>query len=283
MLQRRAWPVMGTWASLVAADSDQASAAQAVAGEVLADIEAQFSSYRADSEISRFNRGEVAEPSKRLREVLAACSWLKDESGGIFDVHHAGSPGAADVAGYVKGWAVDLAADALENAGIEHYALGVGGDWRVHGGHPEGRPWHLAIVDPADRTQARSAVELTTGALATSGTYERGQHIVVPGGAAASSPAEPDRQTTSFSVAGPLLRWADAFATIGFAMGLEGLGWVDRYAGYHGAIVAADGQMVASDCFPVATLAKFPDLAAPYPSSQSGTETAAARGTGGPI
>lgn len=261
MLQRRAWPVMGTWASLVAADSHDAAVGQELAGRVLADLEAQFSSYRPDSEVSRFNRGEVAEPSEQLREVLAACSWLKDESVGIFDVRHAGSPGEVDVAGYVKGWAVDQAADALDAAGIEHYALGVGGDWRVRGGHPDGRPWHLAIVDPTDRTRVRTSVSIITGALATSGTYERGQHISVPTNAAVPEAAQ---KTVSFSVTGPLLRWADAFATIGFAMGVEGLGWVDRFAGYHGALVMADGQMTAADDFPASSHAQFPDLAFPY-------------------
>ena len=264
MLERRSWPVMGTFASLVTADVSNAEIAEATASKVLTDLEMQFSSYRVDSEVSRFNRGEVTEPSERLREVLAACSWLNEESGGVFDVHHAGSPSAVDVAGYVKGWAVDLAADALDAAGVEHYALGVGGDWRVRGGHPEGRPWHLAVTDPADRSRARSAVSLVTGALATSGIYERGQHIALPADSAVMSPQDPSRQAASFTVTGPLLRWADAFATIGFAMGEEGLGWVDRYSGYHGAIITADDRMTAAEGFPAASHAEFPDLAFPY-------------------
>lgn len=273
MLERRAWSVMGTWASLVAADVSSAEIAEAAASTVLAQLEMQFSSYRKDSEVSRFNRGELTEPSERLREVLAACSWLKEESGGVFDVHHAGSPTAVDVAGYVKGWAVELAADALDAAGIEHYALGVGGDWRVRGGHPDGRPWQLAIVDPTDRTRARSVVSLTTGALATSGAYERGAHIVVPAGTASKREGPPGLRAASFSVTGPLLRWADAFATIGFAMGEEGLAWVDNYADYHGAIIVQGDRMSAADGFPVAAHAEFPDLAFPYSASTGVAET----------
>lgn len=261
MLKRRAWPVMGTWASLAATDAHDAAVGQRVAGAKLAAIEAQFSSYRLDSEISRFNRGEVNDPSTQLREVLAACSWLQEESGGVFDVRAAGGPAGVDVAGYVKGWAVDLAADALNAEGIEHYALGVGGDWRVRGGHPDGRPWHLGIVDPQDPTGSRSAVSITTGALATSGTYERGQHIVRPRGAKVQGS---HTRTASFSVAGPLLRWADAFATIGYVMGDEGLAWVDQFAGYHGAVIAANGEMVAANGFPAAAYARLPDLAHPY-------------------
>jgi len=246
---------MGTWASLVAADDAAADVGQELAQAVLADVDRRFSSYRPDSEISRFNRGEVADPSPQLREVLAACDWLGEESDGFFDIALPDGQGV-DVAGYVKGWAGDLAAEALSAGGLGQFALGIGGDWRVHGGHPDGRPWHLAVLDPTDRTRIRATVALIDGALATSGTYERGDHI--------RTYRIAGQRVGSFTVAGPLLRWADAFATVGYARGDEGLAWVDRFAGYHGAIIAEDGRMSAAEGFPVGVSAGFPELAHPY-------------------
>lgn len=245
---------MGTVASLVAADAQQAAAAVQVAIDVLNAADLQFSSYRPDSELSRFNRGEVA-PSDRLREVLAACDWLSQESDGRFNTQHAGSPEAIDVAGYVKGWAVDQAAQAVTQIGITQFALGVGGDWCLRGGHPDGRPWRWAVLDPATNDRGRAVVAVQDGAIATSGTYERGAHL--HGSAPGSSVA-------SFTVVGPQLRWADAFATIGYVMGGEGMSWVSRYQGYSAALIEANGTMIADETFPLVAGSDFPDVSAPY-------------------
>ena len=56
----------------------------------------------------------------------------------------------------------------------------------------------------------------------------------------------------SFSVVGPRLAWADAFATVGLLKGTGGIEWVAGFAGYAGAVVLADGAMYAADEFPLA-------------------------------
>lgn len=248
-LARRHWQVMGTVASLACADEETAARAEAIAGEVLAAADARFSSYRPDSEFARFARGEVAEPSPPLAEVLAACTWLADASDGVFSMWPDGPDAPPDVAGYVKGWAVDAAADALAAAGIGCYALGVGGDWRCAGGHPSGRPWQFALLDPRNRSAARAVASLRAGAVATSGRYERGDHVRLPPGA--DAPDWTPDGPASFSVTGPRLAWADAFATVGLLLGDAGLTWVGSFAGYAGAVVRADGTMVADAAFPV--------------------------------
>lgn len=256
MTVRRAWEVMGTWASLVAADDEQAEVAQVAAAQVLDEVDQRFSSYRTDSEVSRFNRGEVPQPSGSLREVLAACAWLAEESAGVFSARHSGSGGSFDVAGYVKGWAVDLAATELDRLGIEHYAIGVGGDWRLRGGHPQGRPWRWSVLDPQDRSKPRALLDIRDGAVATSGNYERGRHLYADDEVAA--------EVESFTVVGPALRWADAFATTGYLMGLQGLEWVAGFEGYTGAVIAPGGAMIADDAFPLTIGSEFPAVAAPY-------------------
>lgn len=243
---------MGSWASLVTADEVDADTGERLAVEAFEAIEARFSSYRPDSEVRRFDRGEVARPSAELQHVLAACTWLTDVSSGVFSSRPTGPDGPLDVAGYVKGWAIDQAAEQLMAAGLSQFALGIGGDWRILGGHPAGRPWRFAIVDPADRSGARAVVEVADGALATSGRYERGDHVQLPAAALRGMSQEPEA-AASFSVVGPTLAWADAFATVGLLLGTRGIEWVAGFDGYAGAIVLRDGSMYAADTFPLAT------------------------------
>ena len=75
-------------------------------------------------------------------------------------------------------------------------------------------------------------------AVATSGTYERGEHIRDP------HTGRPPAGLLSLSVVGPSLTWADAYATTGFAMGLAGIGWVARHVGYGACGITADGRVL---------------------------------------
>ena len=262
LLARRTWPTMGTQVSLMMASSADIDEAVRIAADVLDSLDTRFSSYRPDSELRAFDAGALETPSRDLQHVLAACAWLSQVSDGVFTTQ-AATPerGTIDVAGYVKGWAVDRAADGLDLAGITDYCLGVGGDWRCHGRHPDGRPWRMAILDPRTRQGPRALADIGTNAMATSGTYERGHHLVglhhTP-----LAPAPHGSATASFTVVGPRLAWADAFATIGFLQGDEGLTWVAQFAGYHAAIIRGDGSMVADAEFPLAA-GSVPHFASP--------------------
>jgi thiamine biosynthesis lipoprotein len=250
--QRRNWSVMGTRASLmIDCTADEADCAAREVASVLAAIEHRMSSYRPDSEVSALaadllgRTGSAASPppvADDLREVLAACSWLESASDGLFSMYPRGRDRPLDVAGFVKGWAVDRAAEVLLSAGFEHWALGVGGDWRCHGGHPSGRSWRFGILDPTTRRRARAVVTLRTGAIATSGRYERGDHVVAP---AATESRAAAASAQSFTVTGPQLAWADAFATVGLLLAEGGLGWVAGFEGYAGAVITSTGDMFA--------------------------------------
>jgi len=82
--------------------------------------------------------------------------------------------------------------------------------------------------------------------VATSGLYERGEHL------RGVAPGAPVGGLASFSVVGPRLAWADAFATVGFLKGDVGLSWVAQFEGYGSALIRRDGAMVAADSFPLA-------------------------------
>jgi thiamine biosynthesis lipoprotein len=185
-----------------------------------------FSTWRDDSEISRLARGELelTSTSIEVREVLDLCARLKSTSRGAFDIAFAAAAGdpdapgrcAIDPTGVVKGWAVDRAGDLLGALGVTHAAINAGGDILVCGD----RPWRIGIQHPWERDKTAQIVALTNGAIATSGNYERGDHVVD------ARTGRPAVGLTAVSVIAPNLALADGYATAALALGTEGMGWL---------------------------------------------------------
>lgn len=78
-----------------------------------------------------------------------------------------------DFGGIGKEYATDRAATICLNEGIHHGLVNLAGDIRILGPHPDGTPWRIGIKHPRQPDSAIAAIHLTTGALATSGDYER--------------------------------------------------------------------------------------------------------------
>ncbi len=196
-------------------------------GVFLRDIEDRFSTFLPTSEISRINKGElhVLDASPDVVEVLDACTWLEHLSDGVFNARR--PDGSIDPAGFVKGWAAERAARLLAEAGLKNYYLRIGGDIQSHGRQATGDKWRVGIVDPHDATRIHSYVDIPENwAIATSGVAERGQHIW-------GKDSQPtNSQFSSLSVIGPHLMWADAFATIAYALGDAGIDWVEKFPDY---------------------------------------------------
>ncbi|MBI3752283.1 MAG: FAD:protein FMN transferase [Chloroflexi bacterium] len=205
-------------------------------------IEARFSPFLADSEVSRIADGRLAEDdaSDDVRFVLSACDHLTVTSGGAFDARHHRADGRLDPSGFVKGWAIDEAALHLVDAGLTCYAINAGGDIVVRGTPEPDRGWLVGVQHPWIRDRIAARLEIRGGAVATSGLYERGAHIRDP-----RSGATP-RELASLTVVGPELTWADAYATAAFPMGLAGLEWVERHPGYGAIAITADERLVWS-------------------------------------
>jgi thiamine biosynthesis lipoprotein len=229
---------MGTVIGIDVRDPDVPETAVEDAVAWLTDVDARFSPYRPGSEISRLARGEIGadDCAPDVRFVLTRCEALRLESDGFFDIRGAGLIGGLDPSGFVKGWSVEEAAFILEAAGARNYAINAGGDVILRG-EPEpdqepGRPWVVGIRHPleVDQIVARLAFDASTDrrAVATSGLYERGEHIVDPHTGRAPN------ELLSMTVVGPSLALADAYATTAFAMGPAGLAWLAERPGYGG-------------------------------------------------
>jgi thiamine biosynthesis lipoprotein len=206
----------------------------------LSTLEHRFSPWLPDSEISRIGRGALAEADAAadVRWVLAACDHLRTASDGAFDARRAGDRFPLDPSGLVKGWAVDEAARHLVGAGVRSYSVNAGGDVLLRGAPAPGRRWRVGIRHPDRADRLAAVLEVASGAVATSGLYERGDHI--HDGRTGAAP----RELRSLTVVGPELTWADAYATAAFAMGMPGLEWVHARPGYGALAVTANDRLV---------------------------------------
>jgi thiamine biosynthesis lipoprotein len=208
-------------------------------------VDARFSTYRDDSEISRLNRGELAESESHedVREVLARCGELRAETRGYFDVR-AASPSLADPSGLVKGWSVDRVAQLLSGMGAENFAVNAGGDVIVRGRGLPDDCWRVGIQHPTIDDKIAAVVVASDLAIATSGAYARGDHVVDP------HTRLPPTGVLSVTITGPELATADAYATAAFAMGTNGPAWTARLGGYEAMTVLADERVLSTPGFP---------------------------------
>jgi FAD:protein FMN transferase len=208
-------------------------------------VDATFSTYKPDSEVSRLARGELRAEgtSADVQGVLARCGELKVETDGYFDTYAAGR---LDPSGLVKGWAVDRAADILVRAGARDFAVNAGGDIRLAGGARPARTWRVGIQHPLVRDRIAALVEEADLAVATSGAYTRGEHVLDP------HTRRPPTGVLSVTITGPDLATADAYATAAFAMGAEGApGWTARLPnGYEAMTILAGGHVLSTAGFP---------------------------------
>jgi FAD:protein FMN transferase len=229
---------MGTVVTIDVRDPGVDPAAVDEAFAYLHDIDARFSPFRHDSEVSRLARGEIGEGacSADLRLVLALSEDLRRTSGGFFDIRGHRPDGVLDPCGMVKGWAVEEASLRLDAAGATDYFINAGGDVVAAGGPEPGRAWRVGIRHPFEADRLAAVLAVRDRSVATSGTYERGEHIRDP------HTGLPPAGLASLTVVGPGLTWTDAYATTGFAMGEAGIAWVGSHAGYGAFGITADGR-----------------------------------------
>lgn len=101
-----------------------------------------------------------------------------------------------------------------------------------------GRAWRVGIRHPEIADRVAGVVDVRDLAVATSGAYERGDHILDP------RSGRPARDLLSLTVIGPSLTLADAYSTAAFAMGRGGASWIAGIPGYEAHAVTADRRAV---------------------------------------
>ncbi|MDQ1448221.1 MAG: FAD:protein transferase [Actinomycetota bacterium] len=214
-----------------------------------------FSTWRSDTEIMQIGRGElsVEDANPLVREVLALSEQMRLESNGVFDITFGARAGVAsrpgfapiDPSGIVKGWAVARAGDLLRAAGASCFFVNAGGDV-ITGGHPSDSQaaWRVGIQHPWERDRVAAVVAVADAAVATSGRYERGDHVVDP------RSGLPAKDLASVTVIGPDLAVADAYATAAIALGpAQGMRWLATRAGYEGMAITDNRAVLFTSGF----------------------------------
>ena len=206
-------------------------------------IDQTFSPFKETSEVSRINRGEltVADACDDMHIVLELAEQTKQETSGYFDVWHNGK---FNPSGIVKGWAIDEAASLLYRRGFQNFYVDAGGDVQVYGTNAHGQLWKVGICNPFDLSQVIKVVNLSDRGIATSGSYMRGAHIYNPHQA-----EDLLDEIVSLTVIGPDVCEADRFATAAFAMGRDGIGFIEQLAGFEGYMIDRRGQATLTSGF----------------------------------
>ncbi len=199
-------------------------------------IDEQFSVYKETSEITKINHGIIREEdfSDDMRKVFELCEETKKLSDGYFDIRSPG--GFLDPSGLVKGWAIYNAAEILRDEGFENFYVNVGSDMEVRGKNENSQPWKIGIRNPFDEKEIVKVLNISNRGVATSGNQARGKHIYNPSKQNASAD-----EIASITVIGPNIYEADRFATPAFAMGKQGINFIESLADFEGYAIDKNG------------------------------------------
>lgn len=276
--------IMGTsyHVSVIMPSDDHAERDKIAQGihQTLVDIDLKMSTYKPDSELSRFNRAQPQEwfvVSEQTAQVVDEALSISQLSGGAFDVtvgplvnlwgfgpdhrpnktpdaealtdafqrvgyqsvsvRRADSaliPATAlfkdkalyvDLSAIAKGYAVDQVAEYLLAQQLTQFMVEVGGEIRVKGLKPDGKPWRIAIEKPiSDGQVVQSVIGVTDIGIATSGSYrnyfefdgQRFSHTIDP-----KTGRPITHKLASVTVLHPNCSTADALATTLMVLGPE--------------------------------------------------------------
>ena len=268
-------PAMGTLVSVSALGSTQGLLDEAM-GRAFGEMDrliAIFSRFEPASALSALNdTGRLDGPPPELAYVVARGLRYQAVTRGAFDisvepllrpdteiaaaqalvgVHHVAASKRAirfgkagmglTLDGIAKGYIVDAIARVLTRGGVRSYLINAGGDIRSAGTRENGRPWTVGVWDPDARGLFPDVIHLTNAAVATSGKYERGDHIVD-----AATGRSPEYHTC-VSVLAPTAMAADALATALFVLdAARGLALVESLAHCECLMLDSDGRQFRS-------------------------------------
>jgi thiamine biosynthesis lipoprotein len=206
-------------------------------------VDDTFSTYKDESEIMKINRKELAEKdwSADMKTIFALSEKAKKDTDGYFDIMT--PKGTYDPSGIVKGWAIWNASQILTKQGFRNFYVDAGGDVQTSGKNADGKKWRVGIKNPFNPKEIVKTVHASGEGVATSGTYIRGEHIYNP------KTGLPARDIVSLTVVGPNIYEADLFATPAFAMGHDGINFIERQAGLEGYMIDKDGVATMTSGF----------------------------------
>ncbi|MBI1909277.1 MAG: FAD:protein FMN transferase [Deltaproteobacteria bacterium] len=142
------------------------------------------------------------------------------------------------VSGIAKGFIIDKMIETIRKNGFDNTLVNAGGDLKAAGEDSNG-PWKIGIQDPtAPRGTKVCNLRLSNQAVATSGTYERGPHIIDP----------QTKQATwywqSVTVFAEEAVFADGLATGGFVLGASAPSIFREIEGISAIFISPEGKVI---------------------------------------
>lgn len=196
-------------------------------------VDEKYSPYKSGSEVTKYNNGEKV--SMEFKKILKMSEELKKQTNGYFDIRRPDNK--IDPSGIVKGWAIKNAAGLLKKLDYKHFYIDIAGDAQIVG------EFKWGIKNPFNTTQIVKTLKLNNAGIATSGTYERGEHIYDPIGQTKLT------EVVSLTVIGPDVFEADKFSTPAFAMGRAGISFIESRKGLEGYMIDKDGVATMTSNF----------------------------------
>jgi FAD:protein FMN transferase len=205
-------------------------------------IDKKFSIFKTDSEISQINSGEltIQNASKLMQQILKLCEETKRETNGYFDIN---INGKLDPSGIVKGYAISQGARLLKKKGFKNFSVEIAGDIQISGKNSLGQSWRIGIQNPFNLKEIIKVVYLSNKGIATSGNYQRGEHIYDP------VSRKKANEIASVTVITDDVYDADRFATAAFAMGEGGISFLEKIKGIEGYMVTKSKSAILTNGF----------------------------------
>lgn len=207
-------------------------------------VDRRFSTFKHTSEVALFNRHEIKEKdlSPKMRLIMRLAEQTKKQTYGYFDIQK--KDGTIDPSGIVKGWAIWQAAQKLMSKGFQNFFIEAGGDIQAEGKNEKGEKWRVGIKNPFQKSEIVKVLSISGKGVATSGTYEKGQHVY--------NPHKKHIKLThivSITVIAPNIYEADRFATAAFAMQEKGIDFIEKLKNCEGYMIHADGLATMTSGF----------------------------------
>jgi len=222
-------------------------------------IDNKFSTFKKNSEISLINQGKLDKKnySSDMKKVFKLSAETKKQTAGFFDINNGK---IIDPSGLVKGWAIYNGGKILKKQGIKNFYISAGGDIEVSGKNNMGEKWAIGIRNPFNVNEIIKVLKVSSGGVATSGIYERGEHVYNPHlelktkegiSSSAYNPKTKNKvsEIVSLTVVGPNIYEADRFATAAFAMGKTGINFIENLKGLEGYMIDQNGLATFTNGF----------------------------------
>jgi thiamine biosynthesis lipoprotein len=202
--------------------ADHAVTAVEACRALFVEVDETFSPFKPTSEVALYRAGleRPGQQSAEFEAVMHACREVRSLTRGAFDPWAV--PGGYDPSGYVKGWAAGRASAVLNEAGLADHLVNAGGDVCASGDQVpgSGQGWPTGIINPHAPAEVIEVVDLRDQSMATSGRYERGDHVIDP------ATGRPASGVDSATVVGPDPGLADALASAALVRGKTSTAWL---------------------------------------------------------